>query len=538
MAVLSVPTMDEQPWPTLGPQVCQLIEERAVYGPGDLRGMPAVLDEETRALIYRSYEVFPQGHERAGKRRFKRVAWELRKGSAKTEKGAWVGFAELHPEGPVRCDGWDANGNPVGAPVRDPYIPMVGYTEEQTEELAFGVLYVVCTEGPDADLFDAKQGRVDRATGDGKVVALATSPGGRDGARTTFQLFDETHRLTLPRLIDAHQTMLQNIPKRPKADPWSMEITTAGVPGERSVAEVTRDYGEMVAKGELKNPQLFYFRRYASEKHDLDTDDGLRAAIVEASGPAIAKWADIDSIANMYHDPDTDKSYFERVWLNRWVASNRQAFDPVQWRSLAEAGAELKPDEPITLGFDGSKWHDATALVATGIHSGLQVLLGLWESDGTDEWEVDTGLVSAVVKDAFERYNVTRLYGDPAAGWDVEMARWSEKFGEKKVAAFYTDSRSTRKIATATTAYGSAIRGGDIRHNGDPRFSAHIANARRRDTNLVDDIGQPLFIIEKERRDSVFKIDAAMAGTLSWQARLDALAAGEAESSELIYYTY
>jgi hypothetical protein len=54
-----------------------------------------------------------------------------------------------------------------------------------------------------------------------------------------------------------------------------------------------------------------------------------------------------------------------------------------------------------------------------------------------------------------------------------------------------------------------------------------VANARRRKINMQDDSGQPLWVIEKERRDSEKKIDAAMGGVLSWRARHDAIAAGE-----------
>jgi hypothetical protein len=71
-----------------------------VFGPGDLRGQPAKLDDEKRGLIYRMYEVFPKGHAQAGRRRFKRVAVSLRKGSAKTELAAWIAICELHPGRP------------------------------------------------------------------------------------------------------------------------------------------------------------------------------------------------------------------------------------------------------------------------------------------------------------------------------------------------------------------------------------------------------------------------------------------------------
>ena len=48
MSVLMAPVLDKEAWPTLGPAVCQFIEENLVFGPGDLRGQPAVLDPEKR----------------------------------------------------------------------------------------------------------------------------------------------------------------------------------------------------------------------------------------------------------------------------------------------------------------------------------------------------------------------------------------------------------------------------------------------------------------------------------------------------------
>ena len=50
--ILTVPH-DRELYPTLGGLVCDFIEDRLVFGPGDLRGQPAVLDDEKRALIYR-----------------------------------------------------------------------------------------------------------------------------------------------------------------------------------------------------------------------------------------------------------------------------------------------------------------------------------------------------------------------------------------------------------------------------------------------------------------------------------------------------
>jgi hypothetical protein len=528
---LVVPPFDREPWPTLGPGICDLIEAGACFGPGDLRGDPAVIDDETRALFYRAYEVYPRDHPKAGRRRFKRACISLRKGTAKTEKAAWFAFAELHPEAPVRTDGWHKQGGawvPVGRPVRDPYIPMIAHTEEQTEELAYAALLCMCQEGPDADLFDCTLERITRINGDGKAVALASAPDSRDGARTTFQHADEPHRLKLPRQVKAWQTMLQNIPKRPIADPWSLSTTTAGVPGERSVAEAEREYAKRIADGKARDPQLFYFHREASPSHKLETDEGLRAAIVEASGPVVAKWSDIDSIMSLYHQADTDKAYFERVWLNRWVASSRQAFDPVRWADLARK-VQVKRGEPITVGFDGARWRDACGFIATHIETGLQWPLAFWEKppgDGEDalQWEVTDEQVDGALDEAMDLYRVVLMYADPPR-FEANVAKWSGKYGERRVAEWYTNR--PRQIGVAMRAFKTAQTSGVVTHNGDKDYARHIANSRRGDLKILDDDDTPLWTIYKERPDSELFIDLAMAGCLSWQARLDALTKGD-----------
>ncbi|MBG6141122.1 hypothetical protein [Longispora fulva] len=541
MATFMVPPPDPTPWPTLGPQICDLIEARAVHGPGDLRGQPARVDAETRALIYRMYEVHPRGHPRAGRRRFKRVGLSMRKGSAKTEKAAWVLFAELHPEGPVRCDGWrevDGVWQPVGRPVVDPYIPMIAYTADQAEELAYGALLVMCTEGPDADLFDAGLARITRAYGDGKAEALASSPSAADGARTTAQHFDETHRLILPRMRDAHQTMLANIPKRTLADAWSLETTTTYAEGEGSVAEGTHRYAEQVAAGKVHDKTLFFFHREAATRagEDLADPAQIDAAIREASGPALALWPDFDgqveAIASLYNQPDTDRAYWERVWLNRRVSSARQAFDVARWRDLARPNVRIREGEPIVIGFDGARWRDACGAVATHIETGYQWPLALWErptgllvghETDPDVWEVTDDQVDGTVADAMARYRVLALYADPPR-FEANVAKWAGRFGDHRVLEWYTNR--PKPIGVAMRAFNTAITSGELTHSGDADYVRHIGNARRGDLRVLDDDDTPLWTIYKPRPDSEQYIDLAMCGVLSWQARLDVLRRG------------
>lgn len=532
-----VPPNDDEPWPSLGGFVVDFIESNLCYGPGDMLGTPVKLSPEQAAFIYRLYEVEPpqfthrrrrvitkSANPRAGMRRFQRCALSLRKGSAKTEFAAWVAIAEIHPEGPVRCAGFEKNGTPIPRPVIDPYVPMISYSEEQTEELAYGALRRILEEMPIGQDFDIGLERIMRRDGKGKVEAVATSPNSRDGARTTFQHADETHRLLLDGQKKAWTVMLANLAKRPMADPWALETTTAPEPGAGSVAENTMEYARQVAKGTAQNSRLFFYHREASTEHDITTRKGLKAAIEEASGPYIAAWSDIDRIANAFEEPGADRPYLERVWLNRLVQSTGHAFDMKAWRALKKPFV-VPAGAAITVGFDGSRFDDATAIIATHIETGHQWPLGIWEKPPhLPTWEVPVDEVDGIVADAFQRYHVTRMYCDPPK-WETWVAKWAGQYGETRVVEWWTNRR--KPMAYAIRSFSGAIASGEVSHDGDPRFDDHMGNARQLVTGLVDEQERPLWILRKERPDSPKKIDAAVTAVISWEARNDAIAAGE-----------
>lgn len=541
MTTLIVPPPDEEPWPTLGPQVCDFLEERSIYGPGPLVGQAYRITDEFRGVLYRAYEVYPKGHKFAGMRRFTRVGISERKGKAKTEKGAQVAFLELHPDAPVVCDGFHADGTPIGRPAFSPYIPLLAFTKEQSDELAFNVLYTICTEGPDADLFDSTKERIVRLgpTGkaDGKAVGLSGSPNARDGARTTFQLLDEGHRLDSPRLKSAVETMMGNMDKLPSEQPWTLMLTTAGATGENSVAEDYHIEANDIAEGRKEAPTLFYFHREAGPSHDLSTMEGRIAAISEATGPD-GEFApgQFHRIATNWDREGADPDYLERVWLNRWNVTSQTAFNVEHWddkvhESLLEVypSGEFVPVQLprrafITLGFDGATTRDATALVATDLESGLQVPLGVWERPvGVDQWRIDVDEVNDAVGRAFKDFTVWRMYGDPPY-YQEEMAQWGKKYGDDKVVEWWTNRY--KAMAYAVRAYREAIHSPSsaLHHNGDPRFRTHIANAGKREINLFDEEGNKLFLLKKLHQDR--KFDVAMAACLSWRAYLDAQAKG------------
>jgi phage terminase large subunit-like protein len=532
MTTLVVPGVESELWPTLGPQVAAWMERYLVHGPGDLRGQPYRLDVEKRALLYRMYEVYPPDHPQAGRRRFRRAAISVRKGWGKTEFAAAIAAAELHPRAPVRCVGWDAAGQPIGGGLGDVYIPLVAYTEEQSDDLAYATLRVMLGEGPLRDEFDIGLERIMRLDGSGKAVSLASSPDARDGARTTFMVCDETHRWTLPRLRTAHQVMLANLPKRRLADAWMLEITTAPAPGEGSVAEATMEYARLVHAQERQDSRLFFYHRQASDHHDLETEEGLRAAVLEASGP-VAEWSDIEGIVEQFRDPTADRAYLERVWLNRLVRASARAFDIERWRALARPDVVVPDGALVTLGFDGARSRDATAIVGTVVETGHQFVVGLWEPPLRAEgWQVPEQEVDQRIAEAFGRWQVWRLYADPVY-WESWVAAWAGRYGEERVIRWPT--YRALPMARAIRAYVTAIDAGHLSHDGSRDLERHLGNAYRRAISQRDERGEPYWLIEKERPDSPHKMDLAMAAVLSWEARLDAVREGARPRGPSVY---
>lgn len=545
--------------PSLGPQVCSWLETFLVHGPGDVRGQQYTLDPEKRKVMFGLYAIQPQD----GRRRFKRAGVSVRKGWAKTELAAAVTAGELHPLAPVRFDHWAeegeyveytiggvtwhydyAPGEPVGRGVSDPYVPMVAYTEEQSEELAYGALCVMISEGPLVSEFDVGLDRVlvldEAGAARGKAVALATSPDSRDGARTTFQVFDETHRLVLPRLKQAHQTMMANLPKRRASDAWSLEITTSYEPGELSVAEGTMEYAKQVRAGKIPqgDSKLFFYHRQAGDDHDLTSAEGMRAAVLEACGDTAA-WTDVDGIVELGLDPQTDRSYWERVWLNRPVTSESQVFPTSMLEQFHVPDFRPASQDMITLGFDGSMTRDATALVGTHLATATQFVVACWEcpldSRGRPDpdWSVPEADVDSVVAEAMRRWNVWRMYCDPYY-WDDHVADWQGRYLHRrgkdrgKPIVFPWPTNTFKKMALAVKHYQHSMKHGEWHFGGhdSDTLKSHLSNARKYFIDVYDEDEQRLYLMRKERPDSLFKIDAAMAGCLSWQAYRDAMASG------------
>jgi len=496
-------------FPSLGWLALDWIEEFLVIPDGPHRGEPLVLTDEQARFFVRLYRLHPV----TGRPVVRRATIVRPKGWG---KGPLLATASAFEGcGPCCFDGWDADGNPVGAPWPTPWVQLAAGSESQTTN-NWSLLVEMLREGTAGDEFHLDVGQTRVFTpGGGRIEPVTSAAGSREGQRVTFGALDET-QLWLPNTggVRLAATIRRNTGK---TGGRTVEASNCYVPGQRSVAEESAKSAQAGQEG------LLYDHRQFPGVVSLKNKQELRKALRHVYGDA--RWIDVDRIMAEIADSATDENDARRFYLNEVVQSASHAFDGARWAELARPDIVVPPGSWVTLGFDGARFHDTTALIGTVIGSGHQFVLGRWArpEDAPDGWEVDEASVDAAVIEAFDTFDVWRMYGDPP-WWEAAMDRWSGRWGER-VVSWWTNR--DKQMGYAVRAYVTAQRSGELSHDGDPAFAAHVANARKRDIRALDEEGLPLYVITKEHRNSRLKIDMAVAGCLSWEARGDAIASGD-----------
>jgi len=519
---------DPKRFVSLGFEAIDWIEAYLCHGPGDVQGEPLVIDDEMAAFIVRAYELDPE----TGRRKVNRAFLSRPKGRAKSEiAGALVCFEAL---GPCRFDGWNADGEPVGRPLTYPFIRCMATEEGQAgntyDNVTAMLSHLVEHFGDEFPSIDLGRGAQTSSRifieGGGEIRPSTASSASKDGGKESFSVFDETHLYVMPETRAMHKMVRRNLVKRKAADPWSLETSTMYAVGENSVAEGTHQYYEAIQAGKVKDGGLLVDHRQAPHVEDLMDDAQLLPALEYVYGDA-ASWMDLERIASEMREPDADPEDSRRYFLNQRGTRSGKAFDAGRWAELAKPDFVVPKKDAISIGFDGARFRDATALVGTHLETGHQWVIDAWEAPvlkkEAERWEVPANEVHAALEAAFDQWRVIRVYADPPY-WEETVSAWSGKYGEKIVVEWWT--HRPRPMAFALRAFRNAQVDGSLTHDGDKLYARHIANAVKRDARVKDDDDKPMWTIQKDRHDSPRKIDAAMAGCLSWEARLDAITEG------------
>lgn len=407
-------------------------------------------------------------------------------------------------------------GEPVGRAVTAPEVLCIATEEGQAGFVYLAARYML-RNGHAAEFYPVDAGLTRTYIGGGgslePVTAAANS---KDGGKSTFIVADETHHWVTPELRRLHATVKRNIVKRRVADGWLLETSTAYRPGEQSVAEGSLEVWRLVEAGEIEDPTLLVDHRQAPDDVDVDDDEALRAALAKVYGDATG-WTNLEGILAEFRDPSADEAENRRYWLNQVVKASDQWMDAGEWRARAAPATEIVAGEAVTLGFDGSITDDATALVGCRLADGHVFVVDIWEKPtGDRHWLVDRRAVDAAMADAMARWRVVRVYADPAL-WQDTLDRWSAEW--PKIVVGWPTNRD-RAMAFALERFHTGVMTGELSHADDARLTRHVLNARRRRVRSG-------YLIVKDGTHSPRKIDAAIAATLAYEARADAIAAGQ-----------
>lgn len=507
---------------SLGFQVIDWLEAYTCHGPGDVEGDPITFDDEVFDFIVAAYQIHPE----SGRRVKQKVVYSAPKGRAKSETAGLIGVAEAL--GPVRFDGWDADGQPVGRPVRSPFVRALATEEKQAGNTFQNLAFVMGDWGQDThpEVFGGIKGIGDYRSatniylpGGGECRSSSSGAASKDGGKETFLVPDEVHLYVLPELRAMYATAMRNTGKRKHADPWALLTTTACRLGEQSVWEVLEKQWK---RGEL-GPEWLVHHREAKGRIDIADRERTLRQLRDVYGPAMhpeTGWMEAERVYRDMCDPTVcrDEAEAARYFLNRSMPGSDA------WLTAAVYERQTQPrevalDEPIAVGFDGSLNDDSTVIRGCAMSDGYRFTLGMWERpDGAAGagWEVPRTEVMARLREVLTTRTVARLYADPHE-WRSDVDALADEYGTDVVVSWAT-SRDTQMGAALDRLHSDLVKGVTF-HDDDKRAAAHYGNTYARHR------GQ-LRLARKEYPNSPRKIDTVPTDALAYQARADALADG------------
>lgn len=457
---------------------------------------------------------------------------------------------------PVLFDGWDAEGRPVGKPwsrVRTPIVQLLAVSEDQTKN-AWTPLLEMIRQGPVWDAYpgiDPMDTLVNLPSG--RIEFRTSSPTSAEGNKPVFCILDQSESW----LPSNGGVKLASVARRNlgKTGGASIEAPNAFEPGADSVAEQTFAYWREIQAGNAKDDGLLVDHREWPETVDLDDAESIVEGLALAYGDSAdlpggcvvhdppcdgrnwpRGWVDLDRIRAEIWDPATLVSDASRFYGNRAHADADALVTDWQW-AAAEAPEDtppVSPDDPVVLGFDGSRHRkkgvtDATVLIAQRVSDGFSWPVGIWEQPDTAagrDWEPPEYEIEQTLDQFMGSHHVVGFYADPSL-WESNVASWEAKYGDRlKIGpkshriAWRTNQLS--RVAQGVELLMNNILTGELVHDGNAALTRHVLNVRLRQKSF----GKLMY---KEFPDSSRKIDAAYGLMLATLARTEALSRDDLE---------
>lgn len=501
---------------TLGWHALKWCTDYLLQPDGPDAGSPWRFTPEQVRIVLRWYEIDDQG------------AFRYKQGTVRRLKG-WgkdpflAAISAFEFIGPCRFGGWNADGTPKAIPHGAAWVQICAVSKDQTRNtmrLFPGLFSPAAISDYGIDM--GKE--IIYSKTNGVIEAVTSSPRALEGGRATFVVMNESHHwIQANGGHDMAMTIAGNVGKSRGGGARTMEITNAPLPGEMSVAETTWETWSKIQEGKIRDSGLYY-DSVESPPVDMSDPESLRAGIISCRGDAT--WLDVDWILSTIYSGTMPKSRSQRMFLNQLVTAEDQLISPEDWDLCASPTLTLNDGDKITLGFDGGKSDDATALIAMRVSDRAVFPLGIWEKpDGPEgeNWQIDKRTVDGVVRSALARYDVVAFFADVAL-WESNIDSWSEDYGHSLVVRASTRSAVGRdmrgglqELTVANERLMSAVEDGTLKHVGHEgqlgrTLRRHTLNCRRRPNQYGLSFG-------KAGREASQKVDAYAATLLADLAR-------------------
>lgn len=480
-------------------------------------------DEQARLLLWWF------ALDEVGRFLFRDLVLQRLKGWGKDPLGACVCAIEAF--GPCRFDGWH-KGRPVATDVPDAWVQTAAVSLEQTKNTMrlFPTLFT-----PEAKAhYGIQVGKeVVHGLGDSRLIqAVTSSPATLEGARSSFVLKNETQHWNASN--EGHEmsaVIERNATKSPDGAARTGAITNAYEPSEDSAAQQDREAWEKVQAGQAVDTGLLYDSLEAPPEAPLSAK--AAPGVVKAiRGDSL--WLDPVRVVQSILDIRNPASRSRRFWYNQITAAEDAWVSPQEWDGAADPTFIPQPEDIVTLGFDGSKSDDHSALIGCHVEADHLFEIDIW-APSKQTGEVDRRAIDRAVRAAFETYDVVGFYAD-VREFESYIDSWADAFGDdllvkasqRQPVAWDMRQRKPQQTAgferlnaaiveSAKAAAAGAKPGARLTHCGSPRFRIHALNARR----APNEYGVS---VRKEHRESSRKIDAVPAAMLARLARMDYLA--------------
>lgn len=442
--------------------------------------------------------------------------------------------------GPVAFSHFDESGNPVGKQRHAAWITVAAVSQDQTKN-TFRLFPVMITKRLKTEHRLEVNRFIIHAENGGCIEAATSSPASIEGNRPTLVIENETQWWGTGPAGEVneghvmHGAVIGNLTKIPSAR--RLAICNAHIPGNDTVAEQDYDAWQDILGGKAVVTNMLYDAVEApsdtpvSEIPPQSQDpEGFEAGVAKLRlGVEIARgdsyWLPVDEIVLSILDTKNPITESRRKFLNQVNASEDSWIAPTQWDRIAlyDKSFALQKGERITLGFDGSKSNDWTALVACRVHDGMLFLIQSWNPEQYPNNEVPRDHVDATVRSCFQAYDVVAFRAD-VKEFESYVDQWGNDFKDRlsvnaspnNPVAF--DMRGNQKrFAFDCERFLDAVLERELNHDGNPILRAHVLNAKRFPTTY------DAIAIRKATKASKKKIDAAVCAVLAFGARQEFL---------------